>query len=102
MSPELPDTREESQRRALPSVQSEYRSLDCETAQRAEQGNQSISNQKNQNQQPQGSKREPEKNLEVRHNFQRRNSGQRAPPGTAKWVAQRLAEEKPEQRIGIL
>ena len=102
VSPELPDAGEENRRRALPSVQSECRSLNCDTAQRAEQGNRLISNQKNQNQRTKGSKKEPEKNLEVRHNFQRRNGGQRAPPGTAKWVAQQLAEEKPEQRIGIL
>ena len=48
VSPELPDAGEENRRRTLPSVQSECRSLNCETAQRAEQGNQSISNQKNQ------------------------------------------------------
>ena len=102
VSPELPDAGEENRKRALPSVQSECRSLSCDTAQRAEQGNRSASNQKNQNQQTKESKKKPEKNPEVRHSFQRRNGGQRAPPGTAKWVAQRLAEEKPEQRIGIL
>jgi len=101
-SSELPNAGEESCIRTLPSVQGSIRSLNCETAQHTEQGNQPVSNQKNQNQRPRGSKKEPEKNTEVRHNFQRRNCGQRAPPGTAKWVAQRLAEEKPEQRIGIL
>ena len=101
VSPELPDAGEESRRRALPSVQSEYQPLNCGTAQHAEQGSQSISNQKNQNQRMRGSKREPEKHPEVQHSFQRRN-GQRAPPGTAKWVAQRVAEEKPEQWVGIL
>ena len=101
-SPELPDAGEENRRRALPSVQSSCRSLNCDTAQHAEQGVRSISNQKNQNQRTKGSKRESERNPEVRHSFQQRNGGQRAPPGTAKWVAQRLAEEKPEQRIGIL
>ena len=70
-------------------------------AQHVEQGNQSISNQKIQIQRLKGSKKEPEKNTEVQHSFQRRYGGQWAPPGTAKWVAQRLAEEKPEQRIGI-
>ena len=101
-SPELPDAGEESRRRTLTSVQSECRSLNCETAQRAEQGKRSISNQKSQNQQTKGSKKEPERNTEVQHSFQQRNGGQRAPPGTAKWVVQRLAEEKPEQQIGIL
>ena len=69
-SPELPDAGEESRSRALPSVQNECRSLDCDTAQRAEQGIRSISNQKNQNQRAKGSRKEPERNPEVRHNFQ--------------------------------
>ena len=64
-SPELPNAGEESRRRTLPSVQSKCRSLNCDTAQRAEQGNQSISNQKNQNQRAKGSRKEPERNLEV-------------------------------------
>ena len=39
---------------------------------------------------------------ERQHNLQRRNSGCRAPPSSAMWVAQRLAEEKPERMKGIL
>ena len=71
-------------------------------AQHAEQGNKSICNWKNQNHQSKGQRKEPEKNMETQHNFQRRNCGQQAPSGTARWVTQQLAEEKPEQRIGIL
>ena len=64
-SPELPDAGEESRSRVLTSVQKECRSLNCDTAQRAEQDVRSISNQKNQNQRPKGSKKEPERNQEV-------------------------------------
>jgi hypothetical protein len=38
----------------------------------------------------------------MRHNLQRQNGGRRAPLSLAMWVAQRLAEEKPERMIGIL
>jgi hypothetical protein len=41
-------------------------------------------------------------NPETRHNFQRRFCGRMTAPGTAMWVAQRLAEAKGEQWIGIL
>jgi hypothetical protein len=41
-------------------------------------------------------------NPEKHHNFQRRFCGRMTAPGTAMWVAQRLAEVKEEQRIGIL
>ena len=71
-------------------------------AQSVKQGIWLISNQKNQNQWLKGQKKVPERNTEIQHNCQQRNGGQRAPPGKAKWVAQWLAEEKPEQWIGIL
>jgi hypothetical protein len=61
-----------------------------------------MSKQNSQTHRPQGQKKEKTPNLETRHSFQQRNGGQQAPPETAKWVAQQLAEEKPEQRIGIL
>ena len=51
---------------------------------------------------PQGHKKEDSLNMEMRHSFQRRNTGQCAIPGTAMWIAQWLAEEKPEQQKGIL
>jgi hypothetical protein len=41
-------------------------------------------------------------NPETCHNFQRRFHGQMIAPGMAMWVAQRLAEAKEEQQIGIL
>ena len=52
--------------------------------------------------------REPEEfrkkpvNQEKRNNLQRRNRGQKAPPDTAMWVVQRLAEDKLDRTIGIL
>ena len=39
---------------------------------------------------------------EMRHNLQRQNGSRRAPPSSAMWVAQRLAEDKLERTIGIL
>src|ERR1700722_722130 len=39
---------------------------------------------------------------EMRHSLQRRFQGQKMIPGTAQWMAQRLAEAKPEERTGIL
>ena len=39
---------------------------------------------------------------EMRHNLQRQNGSRRAPPSSAMWVAQRLAEEKLERTIDIL
>src|ERR1700722_18556572 len=40
--------------------------------------------------------------LEMRHSLQRRFRGQKMIPGMAQWMAQRLAEAKPEERTGIL
>src|ERR1700722_4946863 len=39
---------------------------------------------------------------EMRHSLQRRFRGQKMSPGTAQWLAQRLAEAKEEERTGIL
>jgi hypothetical protein len=52
--------------------------------------------------QSQNSKKQPPMNTETCHSFQHRNSGKPASPLTAMWVAQHLAEDKPERTIGIL
>jgi hypothetical protein len=101
-SPELPDAGSESRKGASTSEQGSIRSLNCETAQGLERGDRPTSKPKNQTHRPQGREGEQTPNLEMRHSFQRRYKGERVPPGTAKWIAQRIAEEKPEQRIGML
>jgi len=73
------------------------------TSRDSDQANRSADEQNNQKTLTKAEGKPQKKpNPETRHSFQRRFRGQKTAPGTAMWVAQQLAEEKEEQRIGIL
>jgi RNase H-like domain found in reverse transcriptase/Reverse transcriptase (RNA-dependent DNA polymerase)/Integrase zinc binding domain len=99
--PEQPDAGSQCRKRDPSSESIDHRPLKRGTSRDSERTNRPTSKQNNQEKATtEGKLLKP--TPEKRHNFQRRFRGKMTTPGTAMWVAQRLAEAKQEEQKGIL
>jgi Retroviral aspartyl protease len=97
----LPDAGSQRRKRDPSSESLDHRPLKRGTSRDSERTNRPTSKQNSQTQTAEG-KLPSKPTPEMRHNFQRRFRGRMTTPGTAMWVAQRLAEAKKEEQKGIL